>query len=120
MQASTRLAAAMKSPVHLPQQLQGQVAICGAPTCVNTAAGGMNAACSRNSSQLMLLLCRMQAAADARARLAADARRQAVLQREAARKEARAREEADAMEHLRAFKESIKGAASRVSPCKRL
>ncbi len=82
--------------------------------------GGMDAACSQNSLQLMLLPRRMQAAADARARVAADARRQAALQREAARKEARAREEADAMEHLRAFKESIKGAASRVSSCKRL
>ena len=80
----------------------------------------MDAACSQNSLQLMLLPRRMQAAADARARVAADARRQAALQREAARKEARAREEADAMEHLRAFKESIKGAASRVSSCKRL
>ena len=81
---------------------------------------GRNAACSQDSLQPMLLPCRMQAAADARARVAADARRQAALQREAARKEARAREEADAMEHLRAFKESIKGAASRVSSCKQL
>ena len=90
------------------------------PNLHERGSGGGNAACSQNSLQLMLLPRRMQAAADARARVAADARRQAALQREAARKEARAREEADAMEHLRASKESIKGAASRVSSCQRL
>ena len=99
--------------MHWPQQLQGLVA-----TNLHEHCSG--AACSQDSLQPMLLPCRMQAAADARARVAADARRQAALQREAARKEARAREEADAMEHLRAFKESIKGAASRVSSCKQL
>ena len=57
----------------------------------------------------------LQAAAEA-ARVAAERRGAEVAQRQAHRQELRKQEEAQALTNLRAFKDSIKAAVSRVSP----